>query len=347
MGSAQAKEVENNYLKAQNKLLLNNNLENAVDPSVRRQINRVKTTKTYQNLVLSGGSIKGLAHIGVLEKLKELGILTNINQIACSSVGSIVGSLLAVGYKPAQLRKIIMNLDTEKLADAKRGLITELYEIVANHGISSGGHLVEFMGNLIKKQTGNADYTLGQLYEDKGISLVITGTDLNSKKTVYFWHQSNPTLPIRHAVRMSTSIPYLFQPVIFKNSNNYKHFIVDGGLLDDCPEHVFDGEFPGDPMSCMNMVKPNPHTLAIDILGTMDNVEPSIRDISSAEKYGAALINTLYVGNEKRHMRPCYWMRTIPVYTPSYPLTKFNLTSTDKEMLFELGYKSCAKFFEP
>lgn len=340
MGSSQTKDIEINFLKTQNRLLIRNNLENAVDPSIRRQINMVKTTKTYTNLILSGGDIKTLAHIGAMSKLSELGILDKITNIGCSGIGSIIGSLFAVGYNPNEIKEIIMSLDTQKLADIKKGLVTDLYKIVASYGASPGGYLVEFIGNLIKRRTGNADYTLKNLWDDRKIVLVITGTDLNTKNTISLWHGSDPDLPIRHAVRMSMSIPYKLQPVQYKT-----YFIVAGGLLDNCPEHMFDGDFPGDPLAELNLTKPNPYTLALDVLGLMDGNTQSDEDISSPEKYSAALLNTLFSGNETRYMRPCYWMRTVGIYTPNYPMTRFKLNGDEKTALMNLGYNSCSTFF--
>src|SRR4030042_1847885 len=47
-------------------------------------------------LVLSGGGAKGLAHIGVLNVLEEVGIYPDY--ISGTSMGSIVGGLYAIGY---------------------------------------------------------------------------------------------------------------------------------------------------------------------------------------------------------------------------------------------------------
>lgn len=46
-------------------------------------------------LALSGGSVRGLAHIGVVKALTELGVQPAV--IAGTSVGSLVGAALAAG----------------------------------------------------------------------------------------------------------------------------------------------------------------------------------------------------------------------------------------------------------
>ena len=53
-------------------------------------------------LVLSGGGARGIAHIGVLKALDEMRI--QIDCMAGTSAGSIVGALYAGGHKPVENR---------------------------------------------------------------------------------------------------------------------------------------------------------------------------------------------------------------------------------------------------
>jgi len=55
-------------------------------------------------LALSGGGVKGAAHIGVIKALEENGI--KIDAIAGTSIGSIVASLYAMGYTPEKMLEI-------------------------------------------------------------------------------------------------------------------------------------------------------------------------------------------------------------------------------------------------
>ena len=55
-------------------------------------------------LSLSGGGIKGAAHIGVLKAIEEENI--KIDYISGTSSGSIVATLYALGYKPEEIYTI-------------------------------------------------------------------------------------------------------------------------------------------------------------------------------------------------------------------------------------------------
>ena len=55
-------------------------------------------------LALSGGGIKGAAHIGVMQAFKEENI--GIDVISGTSIGSIVASLYAMEYTPNEMLKL-------------------------------------------------------------------------------------------------------------------------------------------------------------------------------------------------------------------------------------------------
>ena len=73
-------------------------------------------------LALAGGGVKGAAHIGVIKALKENGI--EIDMVAGTSIGSIVASLLAMGYTTSEMLELfkysskeIMKTDAKHIAE--------------------------------------------------------------------------------------------------------------------------------------------------------------------------------------------------------------------------------------
>lgn len=69
-------------------------------------------------LALSGGGARGLSQIGVLKALEEAGI--EINLIAGTSMGSIVGGLYASGYTIQQLETLAITTDWNELLTISR-----------------------------------------------------------------------------------------------------------------------------------------------------------------------------------------------------------------------------------
>ena len=59
-------------------------------------------------VVLSGGGVRGIAHLGVLKALSEAGV--NFCRITGTSAGSIVGALFAEGHDPYDIfREFLKN----------------------------------------------------------------------------------------------------------------------------------------------------------------------------------------------------------------------------------------------
>ena len=64
-------------------------------------------------LVLCGGGAKGMAHIGVIKKLEEVGIRPDM--VLGTSIGALVGGLYAMGYNSAQIDSIVSTADWDYL----------------------------------------------------------------------------------------------------------------------------------------------------------------------------------------------------------------------------------------
>jgi len=154
-------------------------------------------------IVLSGGGARGFAHLGVLQALNEAGIFPDI--ISGTSAGALAGVLYCDGNSPKEILKMMKansRLDYMRPTMPRDGLLQ----------ISGITKILET--NLRAKK-----------FEDLRIPLVVTATDLNHGKAVYFSKGD-----LINTVLASSSIPVLFKPVIIN-----KIYYVDGGVLDNLP----------------------------------------------------------------------------------------------------------------
>lgn len=88
-----------------------------------------KPDSTYTpkiGLVLSGGAAKGLAHIGVLRVLEEIGITPDY--ITGTSMGAVVGGLYALGYTADEISQLNTNADWELLLSDRISLSEVVFE---------------------------------------------------------------------------------------------------------------------------------------------------------------------------------------------------------------------------
>ncbi|RZS99412.1 patatin-like phospholipase family protein [Aquimarina brevivitae] len=84
-------------------------LVSAQEIQINNNVNDSLPNDVKVGLVLSGGGAKGLAHIGALKVIEEIGI--RIDYIGGTSMGAIVGALYASGYNAKQLDSIFRAAD--------------------------------------------------------------------------------------------------------------------------------------------------------------------------------------------------------------------------------------------
>lgn len=93
--------------------------------------------------------------------------------------------------------------------------------------------------------------TLAEFYQATKVDLSVVASDTTDGKMLVLNHNTAPDCPVVWAVRMSMSIPLLWDEVIWQRSwGNYlgsdisKHAIVDGGLLSNFPIELFISDAP-------------------------------------------------------------------------------------------------------
>src|SRR5687767_7415876 len=68
------------------------------------------------DLVLAGGGVKGIAHVGAIQALEEHGY-DRVQRVVGTSVGALVGALVAAGAPGAVIERHIREFDFRKLRD--------------------------------------------------------------------------------------------------------------------------------------------------------------------------------------------------------------------------------------
>jgi NTE family protein len=157
-------------------------------------------------LALGGGAARGFAHIGVIKVLEAQGIVPDI--IVGTSAGSVVGALYAAGFNGFELQRLALQMDETAIAD---------WSLPAR-GVLRGEALQNFINKALD----------GKPIEALPRKLAVTATDLQTGELVVF-ERGNTGM----AVRASSSVPAVFQPVLI-NGREY----VDGGLVSPVPARV-------------------------------------------------------------------------------------------------------------
>jgi predicted acylesterase/phospholipase RssA len=156
-------------------------------------------------LALSGGGVKGFAHIGSLRVLEREGF--RIQGVAGTSVGGLVGALYAAGYSPDKMEDRLRNIDQGNLFSRIHG---------------DGAALLEFAGVTAILNELLVENTIIDLC----IPLALTATDLNTGLPVV----------IKQGRLIDAVITASAVPGVFPARSLGSHMFVDGGIMN--PIHV-------------------------------------------------------------------------------------------------------------
>lgn len=156
-------------------------------------------------LVLSGGSARGFAHIGVIRVLEQAGIRPDL--VVGTSAGSIVGALYASGMSVGELESAANQAGDSLLSD---------YSVtLAPLGLLRGDRMREFINGAVKNK----------LIEQFPIRFAAVAADLRTGELVAFNRGD-----AGQAVRASSAIPGVFEPARIGS-----RLYADGGLVSPLP----------------------------------------------------------------------------------------------------------------
>lgn len=166
--------------------------------------NKIQATKPRNvGFALSGGFIKGFAHLGVMQALQEHDIRPEI--ISGVSAGALAGAFYADGNEPY---KVLDHFSGYTFQDLTKWIIPK-------QGFFDMCDFIDFLRSKLNAKN----------IEDLKTPLIITATNLDHGKSVHF---KKGELAVRIAA--SCCMPVMFAPVVIDGT----HY-VDGGILMNLP----------------------------------------------------------------------------------------------------------------
>ena len=189
-------------------------------------------------LALGGGGAKGAAEVGVLKVLEEEGI--EVDYIAGTSIGSIVGGLYAAGYTAAELETMFQTQEwLTLLTDRNASLSNEPYKTVDDVTYIFGFPVLDRRGGgrgLGMMRGERIEQLLDSMLTARG------GSKFKGLKTPFCCVAANirtaeevvlKSGSVARAMRASMAIPGIFKPVEHDDC-----LLVDGGMLNNLPVDV-------------------------------------------------------------------------------------------------------------
>lgn len=308
---------------------------------------------TKVNAVFEGGGVKAVGLVGAVKAAEEHGIV--FDGLAGTSSGAIVAAFIAAGYTADEMRKLIM--ETPFTIFLKTTFIHRLHKVgpilrlFVKKGLYSGQQLEEWVRRQLEKR---GIRTFGDIQER---TLKIVASDISQGKLLVLpddiaqYGIDPKQLEVARAVRMSTSIPYFFDPVVIRKSlkkvrpgESFKSqfiYIVDGGILSNFPLWIFDRAY-------LQQVSAKPDVPIVPTIGfhLIGRHEQMIREIYGPLSMFQALFATMMEAHDERYIERHNRFRTIKVPTLGVRTTDFQISTEKSVQLYEAGLNAGKDYFK-
>jgi NTE family protein len=311
--------------------------------------------KRQADLVLEGGGVKGIAHVGAITALAAAGY--EFPRVAGASAGAIAAAFTAARVPPERMHELMTSgLDYRKVPDpdwlGRVPMAGAPLAIVFEKGVFQGDYLHRWIRDTLRAEAGverwgdlrleDADSSLSPA---QAYRLVVMVTDVSRGALVrlpwdYEVYGKDPDeQPVADAIRASASMPFVFRPVPFRwePPSQNTSWLVDGGACSDFPVEVFDrtdGKAPRWPTFGVKLqARPDPGKL--------------LNEFDTTLGFAEALLQTVINGNDQVHLSdPCVLERTIFVDTSFVSSTNFQLSTNEQRELFRRGQDAAGQFLQ-
>jgi len=204
------------------------------------------------DLVLGGGGIRGLAHIGALLSLEEHGY--EVVRVAGASAGAVVGAFIVAGVPAPTVAERFAELDFRSFALAdvlgrlsdRRG-IGGIVDRLSKDRVEPLEWIRDVLDSSGIRTFGDLRLDDGDEPPERSYRLVVRCLDVIHRRVVRLpWDFDRYGLepddqPVAEAVRASMSIPFVYEPVpIGEPGTDAAGLLVDGGLTSGFPVSIFD-----------------------------------------------------------------------------------------------------------
>ncbi len=300
------------------------------------------------DLVLGGGGVRGVAHVGALAALGERGLPPR--RIAGASAGAMAGAVAVAGATPEQMLEYLTELDWRgfALADvvgrmARRPLVGG---VMARLGSPATVDPLQWLEGLLSE---HGVHTWADLRDDDAedwvpeherYRLVVRCLDVVNHRVVRLpWDYARYGLDpdeqsVAEAVRASMSVPLVFDPVPIGDRDDGGGLLVDGGIGSGFAVGVFD-RVDGRPP-----VRP---TFGVQLVPRQRSSDWPSSDLALVR---SVIETMLDAGNAMEPVGRCDEERTIRVDTTGIASMDVGMSQESAQELFEAGFGAVQDFLD-
>jgi len=271
----------------------------------------------YDTLILSGGSIKGIALLGSFKYIFDNKIILReeLKHIISASAGALLSLVILLDINIKVFYKILKQMDVDFID--KENFSIENF--INDFGFCENIITQKYVKSVIKNILHRENITLKELYDISKIKYTVKVANITKNDVEYINYLNYPDIDLITLLTMATCVPLIFKPILYNNCL-YNDGATGGGL-------------------------PIEYNKSDNYLGII--LYPI--DINKkAKKFKKDILNYLYnvvyINNQANDFYHYKKHKNIIILDLKFPL-KFNVTEKEKEKLFIEGFLQTKKFF--
>lgn len=167
-------------------------------------------------LLLGGGGMKGVVHVGVLRALERVGI--RVDEVIGTSIGAVIGALFASGMTVEELDTLTHDLTRKDFF--RLNVLKFLVKGYRHASLYKGARFMDFLEENLPCKT----------FQELKLPFMCNALSLDNGSMRYYGLPGQDEIPLAKAVYASASLPGIFEPLEYEGDH-----LIDGGIADSMP----------------------------------------------------------------------------------------------------------------
>ncbi len=216
-------------------------------------------------------------------------------------------------------------------------------------------------GTFNRRQRNFGNMTLAEFHDATGVDLTVVGANTSASSILILNRRTAPDCPLVWSVRMSMSIPLLWQEVIwqqdwgaYRSQNIVGHRVVDGGLLSGFPLALFVSADANVTNVMGAKRSPNVIGLLIDEQLPVEGAPPpsfslpgegiNLRETRTGQRL-IGLLNTMLMAHDMAVIES-FAQLVVRLPAKGYGTVEFDMSDARRQALVEAGRKAMAEYLD-
>ena len=187
-------------------------------------------------LVFGGGGARALSFVGALntffdgsDAVAAQWYAKQLRGTAGTSMGAALAVCVALSIVPSRMKSLLHELRLDRITTN-----LNFVRMTTHLGLTDGSVVLEIAGRILAERGLAPDATFEDVRAVTGKDLALIAVNVTDSATVVMSSRATPGMEVRRAVRASTSLPLLFEPVVMGDA-----YVVDGAIHRNIPYDLF------------------------------------------------------------------------------------------------------------